>query len=63
MSKRHPNNIRRFPLYVHISILFTLLLLSSGAVVGVFNYQQTSHIILSSSEQLFTRIRQDVVVN
>ncbi len=63
MSKRHPNSIRRFPLYVHISILFTLLLLSSGAVVGVFNYQQTSHIILSSSEQLFTRIRQEVQVD
>lgn len=63
MSKRHPNSIRRYPLYVHISILFTLLLLSSGAVVGVFNYQQTSHIILSSSEQLFTRIRQEVQVD
>ena len=63
MSKRHPNNIRRFPIYVHISILFTLLLLSSGAVVGVFNYQQTSHIILSSSEQLFTRIRQEMQVD
>jgi len=60
MSKRNPNAIRRFPLHVHISALFTLLLLGTGIVMGVFNYHQTSHIILSSSEQLFSRIRQEV---
>jgi len=60
MSKRNPNAIHRFPLHVHISALFTLLLLSTGIVMGVFNYRQTSHIILSSSEQLFARISQEV---
>ncbi|MBT9531189.1 MAG: cache and HAMP domain-containing protein, partial [Pseudomonas sp.] len=60
MSKRNPNAIHRFPLHVHISALFTLLLLSTGIAMGVFNYRQTSHIILSSSAQLFARISQEV---
>ncbi|MDE1167675.1 MAG: HD domain-containing protein [Pseudomonas sp.] len=51
---------RRFPLHVHISAMFTLLLLLTGAILGLFNYRQTSQIILSSSEKLFSRIDQDV---
>lgn len=51
---------RRFPLHVHISVMFTLLLLLTGIVLGLFNYQQTTQIILSSSEKLFQRIEQDV---
>jgi len=51
---------RRFPLHVHISVMFTCLLLLTGIVLGIFNYQQTTRIILSSSEKLFSRIEQDV---
>ncbi|MGH8434432.1 MAG: HD domain-containing phosphohydrolase [Pseudomonas sp.] len=51
---------RRFPLHVHISALFTLLLLLSGVVLGLFNYRQTSEIIFSSSAKLFNRIQEDV---
>ncbi|SEN07662.1 HD-GYP domain, c-di-GMP phosphodiesterase class II (or its inactivated variant) [Pseudomonas sp. ok272] len=51
---------RRFPLHVHISVMFTLLLLLTGVVLGVFNYRQTTRIILSSSEKLFERIEQGV---
>ncbi|MDE3736605.1 hypothetical protein PSH28_08390 [Pseudomonas resinovorans] len=51
---------RRFPLHVHISALFTLLLLLTGVVLGLFNYRQTSQIILSSSDELFGRISQEV---
>ncbi|WP_456107306.1 hypothetical protein [Pseudomonas paeninsulae] len=51
---------RRFPLHVHISVLFTLLLLLIGIVLGLFNYQQNSQIIFSSSAKLFERIQQDV---
>ena len=51
---------RRFPLHFHFRVLFSLLLLSSGAVLGVFNYQQTSNIILSSSDQLFSQMRKEV---
>ncbi|PKH38227.1 hypothetical protein BI292_07335 [Pseudomonas sp. 43NM1] len=51
---------RRFPLHVHISVMFTFLLLLTGVVMGVFNYRQTTQIILASSEKLFNRIEQDV---
>lgn len=51
---------RRFPLHVHISVMFTCLLLLTGIVLGIFNYQQSTQIILSSSEKLFDRIEQDV---
>jgi len=47
---------RRFPLHVHISVMFTLLLLLTGVVLGIFNYRQTTQIILSSSEKLFNRV-------
>lgn len=51
---------RRFPLHVHISLLFTLLLLISGVILGVFNYRQATQIILSSSDALFGKISQQV---
>ncbi|MDR6605695.1 hypothetical protein J2X87_000746 [Pseudomonas synxantha] len=51
---------RRFPLHVHISVMLTFLLLLTGVVPGLFNYRQTTQIILSSSEKLFNRIEQDV---
>ena len=51
---------RRYPLHVHISALFALLLISSGVVLGLFNYRQTSQIILTSSDQLFAQIRREV---
>ncbi|MDB6142502.1 MAG: hypothetical protein JWP80_1546 [Pseudomonas sp.] len=54
---------RRFPLHVHISVMFTILLLFTGVVLGIFNYVQTSQIILSSSERLFSNIAQDVEVD
>ncbi|UVJ42607.1 HAMP domain-containing protein [Pseudomonas sp. LS1212] len=51
---------RRFPLHVHISAMFTFLLLLTGIMLGLFNYRQNSDLILSSSEQLFTRIEEEV---
>ncbi|HEF4761634.1 TPA: HD domain-containing protein [Pseudomonas putida] len=51
---------RRFSLHVHISVMFTCLLLLTGVVLGIFHYRQTTQIILSSSEKLFNRIEQDV---
>lgn len=60
----HPwPNQRRYPLHVHISVMFTVLLLLTGIVLGIFNYLQTSQIILSSSEKLFSNIAQDVQVD
>jgi len=55
-----PTDPRRFPLHIHISVMFTFLLLLTGVVPGLFNYRQTTQIILSSIEKLFNRIEQDV---
>jgi len=63
MPSTPPSEKRRFPLHVHISVIFTLLLLLTGIVLGIFNYRQTTRIILSSSEKLFQRIEQDVQVD
>ncbi|MGE7956620.1 HD domain-containing phosphohydrolase [Pseudomonas sp. NPDC089530] len=60
MPSTLPFEKRRFPLHVHISVMFTCLLLLTGIVLGLFNYQQTTRIILSNSEKLFQRIEQDV---
>nr|WP_286948930.1 HD domain-containing phosphohydrolase [Pseudomonas sp. UBA6718] len=54
------NQERRFPLHVHISVLFSLLLLGSGVLIGLFNYYQTTQVILSSSSQLFNQFREEV---
>jgi HD-GYP domain-containing protein (c-di-GMP phosphodiesterase class II) len=50
----------RFALHIHISLLFSLLLLGSGAILGIFNYQQSSKIILDSSSKLFEQMRNSV---
>ncbi len=60
MSSQARYRDRRLPLHVHISVLFTVLLLLTGATLGLFNYRQTTQIIFSSSAKLFTRIQQDV---
>ena len=51
---------RQLPLHVHISAMFTFLLLLLGIVLGAFNYQQTTQIILGSSQKLFGYLEQDV---
>lgn len=51
---------RQFPLHVHISAVFTLLLLLIGIALAVFNYLQTTRIILDSSQKQFNQIAQDV---
>ncbi len=51
-----------FPLHLHISVLFTLLILISGAVIGWHNYRQNSGIMLSASNDLFERIARETVL-
>ena len=60
MPMTAPASKRQFPLHVHISVMFTLLLIVLGVALGIFNYLQTTRIILNSSQQLFHQIEQDV---
>ena len=55
-----PASQRQFPLHIHISVVFTLLLLLMGVALGVFNYLQNTRIILDSSQKQFDQIEQDV---
>src|SRR5258707_1385089 len=50
------------PLHVHISVLFTLLILISGSIIGWHNYRQNSNLILSASDDLFERIGRETVL-
>ena len=60
MPTTAPASKRQFPLHVHISVMFTLLLIVLGVTLGIFNYLQTTRIILNSSQQLFQQIERDV---
>lgn len=60
MPSTVPAHQRQFPLHIHISVVFTLLLLLMGIALGVFNYLQNTRIILDSSQKLFDQIEQDV---
>lgn len=57
-----PARLRLHPLHVHISVLFTLLILVSGAILGWHNYRQTSKVMLSASDDLFERIGRETVL-
>ena len=60
MPRRFWPRDRRFPLHVHISLLFTLLLLLTGTLLGLFNHRQTTQIIFASSTKLFEQVQQNV---
>ncbi len=53
---------RLHPLHVHISVLFTLLILISGGILGWHNYRQTSEVMLSAADDLFERIGRETVL-
>jgi hypothetical protein len=53
---------RLHPLHVHISVLFTLLILVSGSIIGWHNYRQNSKVMLSAADDLFERIGRETVL-
>ncbi|HEV7819634.1 MAG TPA: hypothetical protein VGO84_00535 [Burkholderiales bacterium] len=56
-----PKKGRLYPLHVHISVLFTLLILISGSIIGWHNYRQNSK-LMSASDDLFERIGRETVL-
>ena len=60
MPNSAPAKKRQFPLHVHIGAMLTVLLVLLGVLLGIFNYLQTTRIILSSSQDLFTQIEQEI---
>jgi HD-GYP domain-containing protein (c-di-GMP phosphodiesterase class II) len=50
------------PLHVHISVLFTALILISGSLMVWHNYRETSNIMLSASDVLFEGITRETAL-
>src|SRR3954467_2442069 len=58
-----PAKMRRLhPFHVHISVLFTLLILVSGSIISWHNYSQNSKVMLSALDDLFERIGRETVL-
>ena len=53
---------RLHALHVHISVLFTLLIVASSTIIGWYNYHQTSSIFLSASDDVFERIGRETLL-
>ena len=52
---------RRFPLHVHISTLFIVLILLVGGVIGGLGYRISSEILKTTASELNTRIGRETV--
>jgi len=47
---------RRFPLHAHLSVLFSLVVLATGATLGWLGYAQSRDVALAASDDAFRRI-------
>lgn len=51
---------KRYPLHVHIGVLFTALVVLSGGALGWYNYTQSTRMLMISSTKLFDRISEEL---
>ncbi len=54
---------KRFPLHVHISLLFTILLLVTGVLIGVANYAGSKNGLTEASREHFERLAELTEIN
>ncbi|MEC5396492.1 HD domain-containing phosphohydrolase [Uliginosibacterium sp. H1] len=52
---------RSYPLHIHISTLFLVLVLAIGIVLSILNYQRSSEIVSQATDDLFVRIARETV--
>ncbi|WP_435793888.1 HD domain-containing phosphohydrolase [Neptuniibacter pectenicola] len=52
----HRKWLRQFPLHLHISTLFVVIILTLGSILSYWNYQKTSEIIYSANDKIFEHI-------
>ena len=50
----------KFPLHVYIASLFIGLIVLMAIVLGWFNYQQNSRVLLTATEQLYSQIASEL---
>jgi len=51
------------PLHITISVLFIVLIFIIGLVLNLYNYQKTTAIVISATNNLFTELADKVVMN
>ena len=51
---------RHFPLHVHVGSLAIALIVLTGAILGWFNYVQSSRIILASADRIFDDLTREI---
>src|SRR5690606_612393 len=51
-----PSSHRSYPLYVHLSVLFSLLFLAMGGAITWFGYTQGRDLALSATDRVFGHI-------
>jgi hypothetical protein len=54
------NRVRQYPLKLTISTIFIVIAITLGAGVSLLNYSKTSEIILSSAEEVYEQIAQEL---
>ncbi len=54
-----PSSHRSYPLYVHLSVLFSLLFLAMGGAITWFGYAQGRDLALSATDRVFSHITQE----
>jgi len=50
------SGLRRYPLHVYISLLFSLLIIIAGTILGWHNYLQNTRLILETADKLFAQL-------
>jgi len=65
VRRRYDDSKKRFkkPLHITISVLFVILIFILGLVLNLYNYQKTTAIVISATNNLFTELANKVVMN
>ncbi len=58
-----PESNSRFPLQITISALFITLSISLGALLSIQNYNKTSDILLTSAQQVYGRLTEELILD
>lgn len=56
-------SVRRFPLHIHITTLFVLLIISFGGLISWLQYRQSSELLFDASAKLFDQVVDETVLS
>jgi len=61
--KKQMKIAKKHSLQFLLTILFAVLILSVGALLGILNYTQTKKLLLSASDEIYDRASKEIVLN